>query len=53
MRDWKKFENDNNCYICEGPIENFSITPLLELPDGSLRSCCEKCADREFPGWEK
>jgi hypothetical protein len=27
-------------------------TPILRLPDGSMEGCCEKCADREFPGWD-
>jgi hypothetical protein len=26
-------------------------TPLLELPDGTMKQCCEKCADENFPNW--
>lgn len=39
------------CYICDKKLHNFMTTPLLELPDGSHRQCCEECADKEFPEW--
>jgi hypothetical protein len=28
-------------------------TPVLELPDGRLEQCCEKCADKEFDNWNE
>ncbi len=43
----------NCCYICDTKLPIFIITPILELPDGRYENCCEKCADREFPGWEQ
>ena len=43
----------SECYICEAEMPNFSVTPLLSLPDGTLVSCCEACADKEFPGWRE
>jgi hypothetical protein len=42
----------DNCYICEKQLDNFTITPILELPDGSHKQCCEECADINFPGWQ-
>jgi len=41
------------CYICDGPLHKFMTTPVLELPNGNLVQCCEKCANREFPGWNE
>lgn len=42
---------NNECYICDAPLHAFMITPVLQLPDDSLRQICEKCADRECPDW--
>lgn len=41
------------CYICEDKLPMFLTTPLLELPDGSLKQCCEECADKNFTGWDE
>lgn len=44
--------DNDKCYICESDLHKFMTTPLLELPDGRLEQCCEKCADEKFPGWD-
>ena len=49
----KRWCGMSECYICEAEMPNFSVTPLLSLPDGTLVSCCEACADKEFPGWRE
>ena len=41
------------CYICDSELHRFMTTPLLELPDGNMKQCCEKCADKNFPGWDE
>ena len=45
--------NFEYCYICDSKMPKFSTTPILELPDGTWEPCCETCAKKEFPGWEK
>lgn len=42
----------NICYICDAELHKFMTTPILEFPDGTLKQCCEDCADKEFPGWD-
>ena len=44
---------DEYCYICEAKLHKFMTTPILQLPDGRFEQCCEKCADKEFPGWDE
>lgn len=42
------------CYICEKEkLHAFMITPLIQLEDGEIEQCCEKCADENFPGWSE
>lgn len=45
--------SQNICHICEKDLHKFMTTPILQLPDGRLAQCCEECADKNFPGWEK
>lgn len=44
---------DRRCFICDGFVPPFSITPLLKDEDGNLNECCESCADEQFPGWRE
>lgn len=43
----------DTCYICDSELPYFMTTPILEIPDGTYQQFCEKCADREFPGWRE
>lgn len=40
-------------YICDKSLHAFMDTSLLELLDGTLKQCCEECADKNFPDWKK
>jgi len=31
----------------------FAKTPVLEDEKGNMHKCCEKCADKYFPGWNE
>ncbi len=42
----------NNCFFCENLLSAFLTTPLIQTPDGTLHSCCENCADKNFPNWD-
>lgn len=44
---------DDLCYICNEPLHDFMTTPILELPDGSCKQCCEICANKNFPNWDE
>ncbi len=47
-------QDDGKCYICENHYDSiFSITPLLQTPDGIGHFCCENCANIKFPGWDQ
>lgn len=43
---------DRLYYICESELGLFMTTPLLQLPNGRLEQCCERCADKNFPNWD-
>ncbi len=50
------FEQDislDTCFLCLEAIGKFPITPAIELENGSIKNCCEECADLEFPGWQE
>jgi hypothetical protein len=48
----KKNQKLDRCYICDGVLSSFLLTPLIETANG-LFQCCKECADKEFPGWEE
>ena len=42
------------CFICKKTkIMPFAKTPVLEDEKGNMHKCCEKCADKYFPGWNE
>ena len=43
----------HNCLICRDVMPPFVTTPLLKDDNGELNSCCERCADEQFPGWRE
>lgn len=41
------------CLKCEEQLHKFMTTPIIEMPDGTYEQMCEKCADKEYPGWDE
>lgn len=41
----------HHCLICGDTVPTFLTTPLLQDENGELNSCCEACANKNFPGW--
>lgn len=41
------------CCLCEILIDQYMRTPTLSTSDGKHGHCCEECANKYFPDWDK